>query len=459
MKLNCRISKFFLSVSLLLLLASCANELSDEVKNREISDREYSRLSEAEGNYVGYMEGPAPKKGRVPVNVIVTVRKNPTDNKEQPILEGTLRIGFFGGVTIGSSSGFYDFGKKSLVLSFGKAQAGASSPTSTAPTPGGGTPSSSPSTLEFRATVDNGNLVDPVFIGANTGTHSLVLSKTGASLFFGKAQDDYLLYFSDSKGTMPTQYSGILNLKQINAPQMAPSTADLPLFPGMNASVTFETMGVRPQVARLVLYDPIQGTLDMNFTDSSWVMMKDFFIVPDGITAKNPSEFAGQVVLGGDKKNIVRATSVEHAPDVGRLPPPTFVGTYSIGPDVIYKSVAYLDYGGSSGTNSSELPFLKFPSLKLQLLICTDDDTQGSSTLFLDSLDYLKKVAVFRRPDSTYDPLELHWDRGWQNLSGSFLGSSETPGGDKPKVKWLVRNSDPFQGCKEAPVPGSGVLD
>lgn len=66
MKLNYRVGKFFFLASLLLLIASCANELSDEVKNREISDREYSRLSEAAGDYIGYMEGPAPKRGAFP---------------------------------------------------------------------------------------------------------------------------------------------------------------------------------------------------------------------------------------------------------------------------------------------------------------------------------------------------------------------------------------------------------
>lgn len=381
----------------------------------------------------------------------VTVRRNPNDNKEKPTLEGTLRIGFFGGVTVASTSAFFDWGAKSLVLSFGKASG--SSPT-TPGTPGGSTPpSTGPATLELRTTISNGNMVDPIFVGANSGTHPLTLSKTGVSLFTGMAEDDYLLYSVDSKGKVATQYSAVLSLKQQNVPQMAPTTSDLPYFPGLYGSVTFESMGVQPQIPRIVLYDPIKGTLDMQFTDSSWMAMKGFFVA-SGVAAKDPGEFGGIVTVGGMKTNVLRARKVEQAPDVGRLPPRTFVGTYTpASTSLTYKSVAFLDYNGGAGTNSSEFPFLKFPNLKLQVLVCDGTDTLAETTLLAASMDYLGNVAVFRtETDPLYNPLELHWERGWQNLSGTFLKSTQTPGSEKPKVKWVSRPSDTFKGCQEDPL-------
>ncbi len=421
------------------LFAGCANEPSEEAKRRELSDREYTRLEKAAGTYAGYMDGPSGKA--VPTSIKVTVRKNPTATAgEKPILLVVLRIGLFGGVRIASSSALFDWGTKGLSATFAPGKADADKAD-------GGS-----ARLEFRATVVDGDLVKPALFGAHQGSHPLFLKKTSEETLQPDQEFRFLLYVPKGDGGYEPKNRAMLTLKTRKEPEAAPADADLPLFPGLEASVYFEGFAGTPQVASLILYDPIKATLELQFSKASWMKLTDVYVNVDELSINMPQEMPGKVTVGGFnfKDVLLRQAPSLVAPQ--KLPPAVFLGTFQGAPDTLkYKAVGYLHFKESASNNTPDLPFLSFPDMRFEIVVCLGDEPFQKSFHKLVSVDFLNLKGLFRREnDSADSPLRVTWSKNLDTVDGIF---ATTDGGEseagRPRIKFQARPEIGFKGCAE----------
>lgn len=446
--------KTFLVLLVLTLVTSCANELSPEKKARELADREYSRLEKAAGVYSGFLQ--SSETEIAPVAVTVIVQKNPTSSGEKPLLLVVLKTGLFGGVTVPSSSAAFDFGTKEISAAF---NAPKKDPNAAGNPSNSGNPTNSGTTtaLEFKATIENDSLVNPLLTGAHQGVHKLKLSKQGKDLFSSKVEYKFLVSIAEEDGEFGKTPQGVMTVKIRKDPEPGTSTSDLPIFPGLEASLSFNSFAATPQVATSVLYDPIVGTMDLQFSSVSLIRLKHVYLTLDTASEKLlPPEIHGEITLGGAKlRDVVLKESFLQTTLVA-VPPKTYVGIFQGDPNgVVFKTVAYLNYQGGTAKNPLEFPFLNFPSMQMDVVVCLGDSDAQKMILKLDNVDYLSRKGLFRKVATPGEsPFEFKWSDNFRVMDGTF---HETGGGgtnlSQPHMKLVQRSEEGFKGCAEPPNP------
>ena len=425
-----------LFLALFLSLSSCAPEQTPEVRRREDSDRAFERLGYAAGVYAGYVLDS--KTEITPLSIEVHVTKNPNGNVETPILSVGLRIGLFGGVTVASTSAFFDWGANELVATF--ARHGASS--------GHGTlPGGAPGGFELKGTLKDGKISQATLIGPHLGKRDLVLEKDGASRFDTETKWNYEVVWDTSEGK--PNLKGLLKVKNKSTTQEAPATSDLPYLPSLEASLVFEPFASTPENATTVLYDPTNATLDLQFTDFSWVRTTGVSLALDSNAQIAPQ---GRLNLGGVSLRNLLLKPIANPPQLAMLPPVYYLGTFQGSPSSIaYKAVAYLNYLGTAGVNKLDVPFPSFPVMRMELDICNSDEVFDQKVLRLDVLDHLNHRAVFHRLSTQQDPLEVYFKEDWSSLHGTFLQADPHEGGNKPKVILQPNAEVGEKGCAASP--------
>lgn len=422
------------------LLLSCANELSEEKKVRENSDREYDRLSKAAGVYTGHIAGPDGMI--VPASVNVLAQKNPSSQGEKPSLMVALRIGLFGGVTVTSTAAIYDFGTKQLSASFSKG--GATNTGQQKQSPGD---TSSTPILEFRAVVDNDGLIDPVLVGAHQGIKKLSLTRADTDDgLFSYEEETKFLYFASGKKDGGAD--GVLTLKKRPEPQLSPPTADLPLFPGLDATVELDHFSISPEFASSVLYDPIQNTLDIYFSDVSHMELTGLFSSPADGGKHSIRPINGQILVKSKRDSSVLLKQEPLAAPLAPLPPTRYQGFFqAVPPDGPRNdAVVYLDYQGHTSQNTLQIPFLNFPDLILELDTCEDNDIAEKSFLELDRMDFLNHVGYFVGIESKDKSLDLTWTEDFQKINGIFKKTVGS-GSNRPIIELSSVPEEGFKGC------------
>ena len=379
-----------------------------------------SHDADAPLHYSGYIERDG--QAFVPASVEIVPRRNPNGSSDQPTLLVNLTTGFFGALTVGSDVALFDWVTGAISATYHRA-AGAA--------------------IELKMTLTDDALNDATITGPNLGTSRLTMRRSGTSYF--DASPDSHFAFQLAGGTTPLA-QGLLDIKRLDSDTTAPANIDLPSVPGLQVSLSFKSMAQSPQVAKTVLYDSLRGTLSLVFGDSSRIELTKIFLTPGaGGSLAAPNQLSGAVFVAGSSRasiNTTRLATAMPATSIGLLPPATYVGTYqgSAANAIRFRAVAYIDYLGHEGQNTTEFAFPTFPALRMRLAICDPSGlTLSERIMELGNYDHLTGGALFKLPPSgggQGGDLQLATGLDWQNLTGDFTisGGSSSPSDTTAKV-------------------------
>lgn len=437
---------FFVTLVLSSLASACAKETSEEERRREQVDRERSRLQKAEGTYLGYVA--IDENKIVPASVDLKVNQNPQSGDESPTLAAAVRIGMFGGVVLSSDQTSYDAGDGRISLNLSKKGGG------------GAAEVAANALFELKGYIRDGKFVDSTIGGANTGTHAMSLAKDGLNLFTEQYTYTYATQITDVPAGGALASNAQLSLKRSTSPRPGPSSSDMPQLPGLEASLRFANLGVVPQVASDVLYEPLSGYMDMRFSDNMYVHVENIYLSRDALSMaltdwKPAGEISGHVIQGSAIAGYVRLGSSFPglglaAPDhVKEKPPQYFVGTFKgTNSATTFRAIASLEYQQGQGTNSAEFPFAVFPKLKLKLKLCSGDQPIQSGDYALTALDQVRGVGRFVDTRATAEAiLDISYLDNWNTMVGKFTsGSSDTIDTSNPQLR-LSATTTPIGNC------------
>lgn len=426
------------------VFSSCTPEQSAEVRRREDQDRAMDRLNKAVGFYKGYLEV---EKGKLtPLTIQVQATKNPTGNGQKPLLIVSLNIGLFGGVSMASTSTSFDWGSGEIVATFSRGpQKDSGSPSGTLPGSGTGNgPPAGPNFgntngagtnmngFELRAFVDKDGMREASLKGSHSGQRMLILDNS-------QGVPPSLEHIFELKWQSTNSPLTILKIRDRALPESAPETSDLPYFPGLDASLEFDGFAAVSQVAKQALYDPILGTLDIKFAETSWLHITGVALDNNDL---NLVEMKGRLSFEGKTLQRIVIEPKNKISKLHRFPPSTFLGTYQGNSDALaYKVFVRLNPQLSKGANDTNLPFAAFPKMQLEVNICNKDEVMDQHTLELHSVDFLEQKALFKRLGTDQNGLDITFTSNWAKVKGQYQQNDIHAGGSNATLV-LEPNSD-----------------
>jgi hypothetical protein len=432
-----RIAFLALSFLFLILITTCAKEQSQEERLREQDTRKLARLSKAAGEYRGFLTESANQI--VPINLIVSVQANPVNGEDEPVLQGSLRIGLFGGVQIASSAGSFDWGIGKISFAFQRSSAAGSS-----------------KALEVRAFFKDGILSQAVLDAPRQGVFPLDLKRQGVQLF---TNDKEFKFAWNTPGSLvnpdPICMDVVpdslltINLRPQSFP--APGNLDLPYVPGLNATMQFSPLAQAPETATTVIYDPIGGTMDLYFTPVSLLHFDNLFLSSpsDALSLESLSGFLSHGSVQTAQIKVIQTTK-SNPVVIAPLPQRKYRGLYYAGGAEIRAEVNF-EYLKAQLFNTDNLPFPAFPKISLELVKCIGTKAERRDTLNLVSVDHMNGVASFQMvPSPNPVDLDLVYSVNWDSLDGLFLQGSGV-GSPRPRLSITPRT---FDGPECADDPG-----
>jgi hypothetical protein len=397
-----------LGVLFLLVFTNCAKEQSKEQRVQEEVIRKKARLSKAAGDYRGFLNHGGDQV--VPVNLTITVQSNPTNGDDNPVLQGSLRIGLFGGVQLASNAGSFDWADGRISFTFERSSAAGNT-----------------KALEVRAYYQDGVLTNAVLDAPRQGLFPLDLKRDAPALFSSDQQYNYgwrTPGVTANVSPFPSEPTPdallTVNLRDESFP--APGNLDLPYVPGLNATVRFSPLGKSPETASTVIYDPIGGTIDLYFSQVSLLHFDGLFL-NHAANDLSPDTVGGYIALGSVEILKVQVKRVPQSTPVTILPLPgrRYRGIYQASGQP-FRAEVYVDYQGGEMANTAEFPFPLFPKLRLEFVTCIGLEAQRRRVLDLVSVDHLNGVAAFRVVGSPNPKdLELKYSSNWDSLDGYFM--------------------------------------
>lgn len=377
----------------------------------------------------------------VPASLVIFPKRNPTGGSEEPTLQATLRLGFFGGVTIASEPAFFDWGNGRISAAFKR-------------------PSGTP--LEIKTLLQPDELSDATLVGPNLGTSVLRLSRNGTSYFDNIKENTFRARLTTARpapgGVANAEGLMAINRKTEDLP--APANIDLPILPALEASLRLDGIAQTPQVAQRMTYDPLRGALDLQISGASTVEFREVFLtLKQGSTNEweTAQSFEGRVLMGAAQQGFLTLERAALTPEdfnkLQQLPPRGFVGTYVGGMPL--NAVAYVEYAGTTGTNSAEYPFPAFPNLRMTINLCLGKKPFHQIVLTMTTFDVLSGKTLFKASAAQKNgDLDLQVSKGWETLEGVFRntdGSGGSTGGNQQGARLNLRARPTLgaQGCNE----------
>lgn len=431
-------SKNLLILNALVLLA-CAKEVSDEEKRREENNRQYDRYAAASGVFEGYVEH-SDGKG-IPATLAVVAKRNPTGGDDQPVLDVTLQLGMFGGVTITAGDASYDWGTGIVTAKFPRGGGGGQGQ-GQGQQPGGQAGAAASDSLELRARINNGQLSDATLVGPRTGTHDMFMRpKANAQL---EAAHEYQVGLTLTSTLSPESrpVAAVLSMRRDTTDIKPPLTSDMPLLPPLRSSLRFQALADAPQQALITYYDPLTGTLDAVLGDSRNFVLDNLFVPIDSgnQTLQLTTAVSTTGVVSVASKTIGQVQAV-WTPNVTNLtnnlaglPPRTYYGTYkgtSGGREL--NVVGTFDFFGSTVANPSEFGFSSFPKMRIYLDICLGGRVQERRAFDASAFDYLNSKIYMMWQQDPGSQMQLRFSQGWEALDGYIMRSGTPRGGtDNP---------------------------
>lgn len=414
--------------TLSLFLNSCASELSDQDRAREQALLDFERLSAAKGTYHGLLE--FADQG-VPCTLDVLVQYNPSGNQNIPVLQATLRVGFFAGTQVVSRESSFNFANSELKFGFPSASAGIKS--------------------ELRGfLIQKGELA--VSLETPKGYRASGILRTDATpLFNTSPKQNWQLRIVDEETEIP----GVFQLTQTFQQIAAPAGSDLPEMAELDGSILFSHFAKTPTQTTSIIYSPLSQQMDIRFANGTRLFFRNISV------GKNekltfPAKLEGELILRDARQFRVTASASPVVIAVPLLPPERFIGYYQAKPNsLIFPTVAYLQYRNSTGANPETFPFSRFPNLRLSVLICWPSEGEKTLnkklTLDLASVDFLLNRAVFQTLDAAVakESLAASYKNDWSLLEGYFETSGSGSGGSRPFLSLTPNSSIGTEGCKE----------
>lgn len=371
--------------------------------------------------YEGYMTRGA--NGVVPIGVQIFPRRNPNGGSDEPSLQVTARIGFFGGASIASEPAVFNWGNGRLTASFTR-------------------PSGAP--LEFATTLKQDVLDDATLVGPNLGQHAIWVSHAEAP--FSDITGESTLNVLVKRDAGDAGLRSVLTLRSRSEGTPAPANIDLPLLPSLEASLKIDGLGQTPQLSRRIVYDVLRGTIEVYFSESSILEFRDVFLMrgPAGGRRYLPfTELGGRLSLGGQPLADAQAFRVVKPADrwtIQDVPFPVYSGSLvTAGGSMTYRAVGTITYQGNAGANTAEYPFGTFPNLNFTILLCMRSSEIQHYDMKLDAVDHLARSLLFKNRIATLrDELDAVFEPGWVSISGTVRdtgGSSGSPGGSQLSMR------------------------
>ena len=425
------------------LVSACAKENSKEERQREEHDRQFRRLQKAEGHYEGFVE--INDNQIVPIAMDLAANRTPANGSDNPSLSASVKLGLFGGVVMSSNVVSFDWGNGNVTVSLPKQ----------APSGGNGSddpnkpktiqaemmmPASGSAALELRGSINDEGLANGVIDGPVSGSHNVTLKKSGVNLF---SNQDHFTYQTEITGTSVLGGQVVNNsqlyLNRQSGQHAASNSSDLPSLPAFDASIRFSNLGAVPSTASDVVYDPLLGSMDVQFGKNTILRIGDIFMDKHALSVAlsdwQPAKaYNGRIVLGAADYGSVRIGQefpgvglTSSATPIADLPPKTYAGTYQSKDDSPeFATIASVTYESVQGRNTDEYPFAQFPVLTLRILVCSGTQALYDYSYKVEAMDQIRNVARLRniKPEVDKQLLDLTYSTGWQNLIGKFRANS-----------------------------------
>lgn len=392
------------------LFFGCAKEQSKEQEKREEVNRQMERLQKAEGLYEGHLEQGT--NSFTPVAFKIEAKRNPRSGDETPTLQVTMQIGLFGGVVISSDQASFDYGQNLVTASF--------------------TRSSGPA-LELKGQLGDEEIKTFILSGPNSGSTKAKLREV--KFWTPPASDllepQFLIDFPVEGSRRQQKAQGLLSLKRKAGDLKAPDHVDLPYLPNLEASLRLQGTAQVPQVATLVVYDPLKGTMEIGLKSASKIELTNIFLGQNSRGEMSLGELSGQLSQRsfsrqGMKARVATAESGREFESNFALPPTYFKGHFTgVKSHLKYRVLAELTYTGQEVNNSGELFFPTFPGLKLKVWSCMGEKTWTQVDYYVNSLDHLALKASLKSNIVGKDQsVEMHVSPDWKTLEAQALGFS-----------------------------------
>jgi hypothetical protein len=422
---------------------ACAREQSKEDRDREKRDRAIERLKHAEGAFSGTVK--TRNGDLVPLALVISINRNPTDGSDQPVLAAKARLGLFGGVDLATDNASYDYGSKRFTATFSS-----------------GDEKQARKELELQATIDDGEVSEALFL-ASTGTRYPVSIKDDAQLSLAEPVLEllYAVRITES-GQKPVE--AVLSLTRRTGDQAATASSDMPRFPELLAAVRFPQAGHVAHTAAAVSYDVLADQVDIDFAGGNGLRLS--FRKMSQQTPVSPGlslTFNSRVTLNGDVeigKRVVGTIAPSPDPErtinlVNQNPRPfrNYVGkqlTPDGDPMTLVANMAYL---GSEDSSKGAMPFDLFPKTRLNVTYCTGEESHPGPRFVLTARDYLRGEMTFAKEPTPTQRANLRYDDSWTKLQGYIVNTKNEGAGGAPSPIELnfVNDSDEVITCQTKP--------
>jgi len=359
------------------------------------------------GTYNGYIL--RADKTVVPVSLMLQVKLNSTSGTSQ--LQANLRLGLFGGVTVGSTQVTYDFTDGLLTVDF---------------------PTNQGSYVEITGYIQGDQLVNGVISGTTSGQQNLALSKKNPNYYSNASTAIFNVAFSSNTG-------GELTLvPQIEAVASG-QTSDLPLIPSLDASFRASGLSFSPVSADKTYYDPLTARMDLVYTaNGGRIHFENVALKSED--NPTPAKFTGYAIQGAAPiANLVatyKSSTIRAQGYTGNVQ--YFAGKFLAPAGQSYPTEARLEYNGSDGTNPTSVILPKFPMMTLKVFICRQDGGEfGGFDFQTISIDAISGLALFQTTDKKTN-FQAQFTSGLVQLKGNVTTprGQSSPTGELSKLQF-----------------------
>ncbi|MEZ4752130.1 MAG: hypothetical protein R3B54_16300 [Bdellovibrionota bacterium] len=428
MKRTRKIAVYGLMV-LSLVLSSCASELSEQDREREQAILEFERLSAAKGTYSGLLDFDGEQ---VPCTLNVMVQYNPAGNENKPLLQGTLRVGFFSGTHVSSRESSFNFSNSELKFIFPSATGGIKT--------------------EVRGLlVKRGQLDVSLETPKGHRAHGVLYTENKPSFDYSPKQSWNLRISGEELADVRAVFQITQTFQQVESPP----GSDLPEMLELEGAILFSHLAKTPNQSVSLIYSPLSRQIDVRFDNGTRLFFSNVAL-KDRQNQLFPKALSGQLITRDSRVYDLAAIPAQNVISPALLPQETYKGFFRADPSApVFPTVAYLEYRGNFSKNPATFPFSLFPSMRLVVLVCSQEKKTPTlikkSILDLASVEHLQKEAIFQttRSSSNSENFIATYASDWSHIEGNFESSGSIGGVVRPVLSLSADPSIGFNGCDE----------
>lgn len=405
--------QFIFYTTIVLVMANCAKEQTDQQRQGEQTRREKQRLDKANFSTKGMIV--IADNQVIPFELSNQTLDKPEDNKQDPIIETKLKLGFFGGTNLTTTKTSFNFATKNFSAVFDGQQG---------------------NQIELSAKISK-----------QKPTSGLIKSKGKAyRLDFDESLDTAAI-MGDERSALALSDGGGIHVAVINFENLqqlidAPRGFHVPEVASLKADIKHLGTAIVSNPATVVYYAPLLGQLEIHFQNDSSKLLLQNISIANGISlTERPLEMAAIKGAAVTKSftAVYKPGHLELADNFYETTPSQYVGIYKTSrDDVEFHAVLELEYLGSIGTNPANYIFSYFPRLKAMLYICEKESNflLRRQVFILNSLDHLSRQAKFTNEKLTSSEnrfLSAVHTEDWQQIAARFITADDNQNSFEPQ--------------------------